>query len=342
MKINAIRNFAYINNFNNLSPAVKKAASPVINNRMSYFDIPFYGLNTEDKYEIPSQKEIDRAVLNSLRTKNAAMAFSQKAFSLCTQAQNTIDDTLDKFRRSESSGIDEYTNENGALIREVFYNDSAKPFMMEEYEGGKTVRVSEIFDDGSLKIDDKEKGAVIFADKNGSLKSVETFWGAKPREVLRMDDDRVKYVAFKLDLQARDSADVFEYYKNYDESRIAIKYFETVYGKNFTTPDRCFRMMLLANDDLEAKTPFSPLVYLENVATSPSKTSFSAQNGVFYTFDGVLNDSKGVAGRIVSEEPISYNKDIKAPVDERFPLSSQFESVCVMMNHNGEFLEMPV
>lgn len=308
---------------------------------MSYFDIPF-AASFKHEINVPTDSEIQNGVLESQRSKNEVLNQAQHVFDVCTKAKEFVGYSKDKLRASLSSGITKYTDNDGNIKREILKNRGDRPDTMREYESARLVRTTEFYQDGSLKINDKASNMTVFADSLGNVTSIEVTKGQKLSEVINLSDDRLKYVKFKTDKLAQRCADVFIYSKDYNESRTEVKYFKNVYGRDYSKPEKCDSITYLANDDLESKTPFYILVYYSDVQKSLSKESYAAKNAVFYTFDGLLPNSSGVVGRIVAQEPISYNKHVKFSIDKKFPLSNNIESQFAMMNHNGEYSELPL
>ncbi len=340
MKIAAISQRPFIKNVQFINPPRNKEVQKDAN-VMPYFDIPF-AASFRPEIKTPTNKEIQESVLESQRAKNEVLNQAQYIFEICTKARALTEHVQDKIRASAGSGITRYTDISGDLTRQIILDDRAKPQLMQEYNAKKLLRTSEFYPDGSIKITDMDSGMTVFVDASGEVTSIEVVKGKKLFEVVKLSDDKMKYIKFKKDKNAQPCADIFVYRKDYNESRIAVEYYKNAYGHDYSMPEKCESITYLANDDLESKTPFYILAYYKNAAKSLSKNYYNAQNAVFYTFDGVLNNSRGVAGRIVSEDPISYNKCVKFSVDDKFPLSNNIESEFAMMNYRGEFSEMPL
>lgn len=321
----------------------KKSENNPVNLRtdsISYFDIPFTSVLKKDTL----YTRASNALISEIKAEKEVEQVNQHAFSLFSNAQEKIDDVVDKVIRAQISGFDAYHDADGNVERS-FKFDGKKVVSMKEYENGDKVRKAKIFDDGSIKINDYKNNEIIFADSNNKVVSVEKvskdLADADIVEKIYTDGSRFKYTHVKRQIGHPAVENSFVYSNSPDDNKTNLVFFKNVVGKSDFKPKNC-EYVISFQKDSDSDLPFSTILYLSDLKLSPSGKNYNAKNGLFYTFDAVLLDVEDICSGVISDQPITYNEGIKLPSDFDFTRGVNIESEITMMHHDGSFNKLPV
>lgn len=334
MKISPVSSFN-IYKSNNFIPAKQEQNSKQsVQNKVSYFDIPFtsdldYGAKIRDSYA------------SLIKAKNEVEKVSGHAFELTRHVEHVIEDVTNLLNDAKESGISSYYNDENVLQREVVFNNSS-PVMMREYKNGEEFRKTDIYPDGSMKIKDSSKRELIFTNPDGSLSRFEKSYSSdypKTSEYIDSDGSRFRYTKIVKQNKMNTKTSSFLYGMDVDEPKIKITYLKNIAGRDYLHPKSCDYVITLEKD-IQSDYGFLPVTFMRGVQKSPAGTSYTARNALFYNFAGVLSDYSSINSRIVAQEPVSYNEGIKFRTGTDFSLYDDLESKIVMLNKDGEFYQM--
>ncbi len=332
-----VKNLGISNNFNYKKSNYNSnnSNSPVV----SYFDIPFTSIIKKDGLYTRAKK----AVISEIKAEKEVEDINQHAFLLMGDAQAKINDVVDKIQRAQKSGFLAYHDDDGNLVRSFKFGGK-KITSMKEYENGNKILKAKVFDDGSIKIHDYKSGEVIFADSDYKLTSFEKTSkdtdGASVTEKIFADDSRIKYTHIKKQLDKPAVENSFVYFNSHNDNKTNLIFYKNIVGKQEFKPKNC-EYVISFQRDRNASSPFSAILYLKDLKLSSTGKNYSAKSGLFYTFDGVVQNSKDICPGVISNEPVTYNENIKLPQNFDFVRGANIESEIVMMYRNGNFSKLP-
>ena len=325
-------NFNYKNSNNNLNNANSYA--------VSYLDIPFTSIIKKDSLYTRAKK----AIVSEIKAEKEVEDINQHAFLLSGDAQAKINDVADKIQRAQKSGFLAYHDDNGNLVRS-FKFDGKNITSMKEYENGNKICKTKIFGDGSIRIHDYKNNQVIFADADYKLTSFEKTSkdadGASVTEKIFADDSRLRYTHIKKQLDKPAVENSFVYFNSHDENKTNLIFYKNIVGKQELKPKNC-KYVISFQRDKDANLPFSVILYLTDLKLNSTGKNYRAKNGLFYTFDGVISNTKDICPGVISSEPVTYNENIKLPQNFDFIRGANIESDVVMMYRNGSFDKLPL
>ena len=304
--------------------------------KISYFDIPF----TSD---IDYNTKIRESYASLIKARNEVEKVSGHAFELKKHAAHVINDVTRFLNDASENGISSYYSDDNLLLREIFFKNST-PVLMKEYKDGEEYRTTDIYPDGSMKIKDSLRKELIFVNPDGSLSRFEkTNSSDYPKTSEYIDSGASRFRYTKLVKQNKVSAKTssFLYSADIDEPKIKITYLKNISGRDYLHPKSCDYVITLEKD-VQSDYGFAPVMFIRGVQKSTSGNLYSARNALFYTFAGVLPDDSSVTSRILAQEPISFNEDIKFRTGTDFSRCENLESKTVMLNKDGEFYKMTV